>query len=1218
MNINWQPVLRLFVAISAAAILLLALPAWLFAFATADNAPATWDHFQPTATLWQTSQPLQTSVTVTDVDGLGNEAAYRYSEDGVSWHAWMTDNLQIGGVISTTRYLTITALTLNEGVNYIQYVITDSLNAPEVSPQAIIRLDTQPPAVPAAMQVTPTGWQTATVPSWVATWRNPDDVSGIVAACYKVGAAPIDSHDGHCISGDAIQRIDNISASVEGSFNFYLWLQDAAGNNDIANSGVITDAIQWDRTPPSLFMDVFGAMGNNDWYTSTIYVSINAVDNQSGVDQVLYNFDSQGWLEGRSLTVTDDGVHSLSARTVDVAGNSKEIAPRELKLDQTAPVTTRTIEGSPDALGWHETPVTITLQAQDAASGVKTTQWRVDGGPWREGVTVTLDVDGKHQFQYFSIDNAGNVEATQEEAIWIDQNPPITSYAVLSPEEPTNSWYRQPVTITLVADDDGSGVDKTFYRVNDGDWQTGVTFNLTASGDYNIEFYSTDFVGHVESRSGIPDGVHIDAEAPHAPRPLAVQPSSWTNSNDFALIMAVTPDLSGIAGAYVKVGEPPLSPTDGVWRPGANSTQLSHIQTPGEGAFKTYVWLQDNAGNVDHGNYGVWEGALSLKYDASPPVTHLALQGDAGKNGWYASPITVTFLPTDTLSGSALTVTSVDGGEPVTATSLYLDQQDKHILRYYSVDNAGNQEQQRVSTIRIDYDAPGSPQNVAVQPYDWTLTNSFTLTWDNPDDLSGIGAAYYAIGAPPANPQDGIQIPPSGIASGISVPGEGAWDVYLWLEDSAGNSDIATRVLLKKALRYDVTPPSSSFSIQSGDIGADDWYVTPVTALISVSDDGSGAAGVRYRLNDGEWQFSEREALITINSTGQFDLAYQAVDIAGNRESIQHAFINVDVDAPMPKFLPVSRYQRQTTFIVSWAGSDQQNGSGLHGFDLQSKDGRNGAWILWGATNSPDISRHYYGDYGHRYFFRIRAHDNAGNVSGWTEMPWGVYIDRLQDGDFATADFGMWQHGGPLEQSVITAPGPYDGIVHVAQLGSPDYGPNNDPSIPGTVPVGAAAITQTVHIPGLAVMDHPMLTFWYRIRTYDAEYSDRFQKIYDTMDVQFIFGNNRQLVYREGQPYEQWLKNEGAELADLGWKQAFIPIPRNLIDETIAISIENWNRNDNWFNTWTQVTDIRVWEPYQLFLPQISSGAAATTATPQALTPTLRSRSLSQETRHLR
>ena len=1197
MNEKKQPAIRLLLAFLTAALLAWLLPLGMFAFTVVGNNPATWSEFQPAAGAWQNASTILTSVVVTDTDGLTNEAAYQYSADGVSWSEWMTQNLLAHETISTTYRLTITAIHVDDGVNYIRYAITDALGTREISPEQEIRVDTQAPDIPENVSLTPTGWQTAGDASWILSWTNPQDISGIVRACYKVGAPPLSVNDGVCVTAPDITRIEGIRAPAEGQFDVHLWLQDAAGNSDLANQVRLPDGLQWDMTPPTVFFDFFGPLGDNDWYTDTILANIVAVDNESGLDATYYNLDGAGWVLGGSVSIVDDGAHTIVGRAIDVAGNAKETEVSILKLDKTPPTTVLNIDGAPNALGWYETPVTLTFLAEDVTSGVASTWWRLNDGAWRQGTQTVVSEDGQYWVRYFSQDHAGNIEPTQEYTIQIDQLPPTTSYAVLSPNGPTNGWYNEPVTITLVAMDDGIGVQETYYRINGSDWQTGTSFQLVESGDYEIEFYSVDQLGHRESISSIPGGVHIDTRPPQPPIPLDVNPRGWTNVNDFNLLLALPPnDLSGIAGAYVKIGQPPLSPIDGQWYAGANS-MLNDIQTPAEGEFNAYVWLQDMAGNVDHGNYAMWTGEMSLKYDATPPVTQLAIAGEAGENGWYTSPVTVTFLPDDALSGAAMTQVSIDGSDYITATSLSLDSQDKHVLRYFSRDHAGNQESTRLATIRIDYEAPTGPEYMGVQPFDWTLTNTFTLTWTNPPDLSGIAAAYYKIGTPPEGPRDGVRIPPTGVAEGISVPGEGAWDIYLWLEDVAGNVDQHTRSRLSRALRYDVTSPSSVLTILEGTLGADGWYVSPVQVLISPKDDGSGPAGVRFRIDGGEWQYAEHEALIELKHTGLRTLEYQAIDVAGNKESVQQAVIKIDLTPPMPRFLPMDRYQRQTSFVVSWQGVDQADGSGLSGFDLQYRDGRNGAWLLWGAAQSPETSRRFNGSYGHRYFFRMRAYDRAGNVSEWVEMPWGVYVDRLQDGDFAGGDFGVWEHGGMLVQDVLRAPGPDGDVLYVAQLGSPDYGPNNDISQPGNVPVGTAAITQTIRIPGPDVLDKPVLTFWYRIRTYDAAFSERFQKVYDTMDVRLKFGNDQQLVYRDGQPYAQWLTTEGKELADLGWRLAFVPIPRNMTDETIGISIQNWNRNDGWFNTWTQVTDVRVWEPYQVYLPQITGGVSTPTAT---------------------
>ena len=61
-------------------------------------------------------------------------------------------------------------------------------------------LDMTPPEPALALTITPSGWQTATTVSYTIAWENPDDLSGIVGACYKLGdEEPVDEGDGVCI-----------------------------------------------------------------------------------------------------------------------------------------------------------------------------------------------------------------------------------------------------------------------------------------------------------------------------------------------------------------------------------------------------------------------------------------------------------------------------------------------------------------------------------------------------------------------------------------------------------------------------------------------------------------------------------------------------------------------------------------------------------------------------------------------------------------------------------------------------------------------------------------------------------------------------------------------------------------------------------------------------------------------------------------------------------
>ncbi len=348
-------------------------------------------------------------------------------------------------------------------------------------------------------------------------------------------------------------------------------------------------------------------------------------------------------------------------------------------------------------------------------------------------------------------------------------------------------------------------------------------------------------------------------------------------------------------------------------------------------------------------------------------------------------------------------------------------------------------------------------------------------------------------------------------------------------------------------------------------------------------------------LNGDEWQEVESSAAIALSVSGQYDLEYQAFDIAGNAESLNKQSYKIDVAAPYSHFDPVDRYHRQTSFVLSWEGLDEVSGSGLDGFDLQVKDGRNKPWEVW-INNTPDTSGRYFGNFGHRYFFRMRSRDVAGNISQWVEVPWGVYIDPLLNGGFAGGSFVGWQRSGALSQTVITGPGP-EGEAFLAQLGSPNYGPNV-PGVdipdnsPGTVPVGAGVISQQgVLVPGLDVLDTPTITIWYRIHTYDVQFSSNRQEWFDTFDVVLTGPTGEQLALRDGLPEDQWVRGE---LVDLGWKYASIQLPRSWAGSPMAISIQSWNRVDGRYNTWTEVTDVRLWEPYRTYIPQVlGSGQVA-------------------------
>jgi hypothetical protein len=92
-----------------------------------------------------------------------------------------------------------------------------------------------------------------------------------------------------------------------------------------------------------------------------------------------------------------------------------------------------------------------------------------------------------------------------------DINPPRTECHFS--EEPNHGWLGEDVRITLMATDDISGVEKTLYKLDDGEWTT-YTESIVVSeeGEHSISYHSIDNCGNEEEVKTTP--FRIDKEAP--------------------------------------------------------------------------------------------------------------------------------------------------------------------------------------------------------------------------------------------------------------------------------------------------------------------------------------------------------------------------------------------------------------------------------------------------------------------------------------------------------------------------------------------------------------------------------------------------------------------------------------------------------------------------------------------------------------------------------
>mgnify|MGYP003939037075 FL=1 len=147
---------------------------------------------------------------------------------------------------------------------------------------------------------------------------------------------------------------------------------------------------------------------------------------------------------------------------------------------------------------------------------------------------------------------------------------------------------------------------------------------------------------------------------------------------------------SGVAKTYLS--------TDRVnWHEG---TTIS-IETNGQ--HTVYFYSVDVAGNVEETQW------VEFKIDRTAPVTSVVLDPAVadGENGWYKSPVKLTFTVSDEGgSGVAETSYSRDGTSYTTGLSVVIDTDGEHTIWYRSTDGAGNAEEPKSVSFKIDQTKP--------------------------------------------------------------------------------------------------------------------------------------------------------------------------------------------------------------------------------------------------------------------------------------------------------------------------------------------------------------------------------------------------------------------------------------------------------------------------------------------------------------------------------
>lgn len=519
----------------------------------------------------------------------------------------------------------------------------------------------------------------------------------------------------------------DLSAAADGAHTISVRNADVAGNQSLATTGTY----ELDRTAPGaptiLSPPSPSSVTNPVWGIAA---------DTGGTNEC--RLDASSWVVcAGSYTTTfgpgSDGVHVLTVRATDAAGNRGPEATTTYALDTTAPAAPA-ITTSPADPSNSPTPLwAFTIEADSAAT------CSLDGGPWSPCTSphqadLSSAADGRHELAVRATDAVGNVGPAAHSAFTLDRAAPAAPSITSAPDSPTSNpsvaWaFTTPDGTTTTCGFDGGTAMACIGSV-------AATF--ADDGQHRLEVIAIDSAGNASAPAV---AVYtLDRLAPVAPMimssptsPDRITTPQWT---------FVVEDLSA--------GECAID--DSPWVPCATSFSAD-LSSALDGPHTFAVHSVDAAGNV---------GAVATDtfvLDRTPPGVPLVTSApptasdddtptwtfvvDHGAAAWCRVD-DGAWLPCDGTSTADLT-TAGDG---------------IHALEVRAIDAVGNEGTTTVSTYELDRLAPApaamtivplSPNNDPTPEW-WFAYEPGTTAWCSIDAAAAaecdatVSATFFADG----------------------------------------------------------------------------------------------------------------------------------------------------------------------------------------------------------------------------------------------------------------------------------------------------------------------------------------------------------------------------------------------------------------------------------------------------------------------------------------
>lgn len=536
--------------------------------------------------------------------------------------------------------------------------------------------------------------------------------------CQEAGCHATDSHDIANAQVNHIQKSCWSSIPAGGCHNNSMDQISCASNCHTRAVGAGGEA-----TPPVTGVSYSvesTTFGSRTWFTTDTAITLTATDSGSGVAAVYFRKSGDAWSvnPGSVASFAATGTGTLEYYSVDRLGNQESAKSFMYGVDKDAPVTTAYLYSSPS---------TFRVMPQDGTwgSGVARRYYSFDGGPFQLATGIYWDylatnpdgAYGPHTLRYYSVDKAGNVEATK-----------TLNYSVADPAPPTVQFghvgVESPYLLVTESPNTPSGLDRLYYRFGGGAFNS-VAIPVSGSptstqrvdiplpdGNWWMQWYATDKAGNASTWGST--SFRVDVNGPQITIDTALQ------GDGTVLVTARASD----PGSGLLQWQP-----DGLW----NGESLAIEQASSLGYWRavlplpawgtrTYevtVWAQDNTGNENQVTQYV-DVTGPTTDDPTPPDTvdrdafyaQIPTAYDGGDGNWYYEG---ELYSTDLESGVTTIFYSVDGGDWVEEPAMFQETAEggfyfcsyfavglgEHTVDYYAVNGFGAIEDMKTTTFTV-------------------------------------------------------------------------------------------------------------------------------------------------------------------------------------------------------------------------------------------------------------------------------------------------------------------------------------------------------------------------------------------------------------------------------------------------------------------------------------------------------------------------------------